>query len=187
MFLQIQIFRETHAPTTKTKKLNSYHDAQSLTSESQYSRCRILNQSMNKAGKSNKRQKEVRMIYNQHQQEILIQDFIDALLVERNLSPKTLYAYKNDLLNLSNWLNMRRYMEINARSIYEYFFYLQNEIELSPRSIRRKYVSIQQYCQYIKNVLNTNETFFSFTARKFQLPQALPKTLSKEENRLSEP
>lgn len=121
------------------------------------------------------------MIYNQHQQEILIQDFIDALLVERNLSPKTLYAYKNDLLNLSNWLNMRRYMEINARSIYEYFFYLQNEIELSPRSIRRKYVTIQQYCQYIKNVLNTNETFFSFTARKFQLPQALPKTLSKEE------
>lgn len=121
------------------------------------------------------------MKYNQHQQETLIDNFIDSLLVERNLSPKTLYAYKNDLTNLSNWLSMRQYTEINARSIYEYFFYLQNEIELSARSIRRKYVSIQQYCQYIKNVLNTNETFFSFTARRFQLPKTLPKTLSKEE------
>lgn len=47
---------------------------------------------------------------------------------------------------------------------------MQNEIELVPRSIRRKYVSIQQYCDYLRMVLNLNEIFFRFTARKIQLP-----------------
>lgn len=60
-------------------------------------------------------------------------------------------------------------------------FYMQNEIELAPRSIRRKYVSIQQYCDYLRMVLNLNEIFFRFTARKFQLPRTLPRTLSREE------
>ncbi len=58
---------------------------------------------------------------------------------------------------------------------------MQNEIELVPRSIRRKYVSIQQYCDYLRMVLNLTEIFFRFTARKFQLPRTLPRTLSREE------
>ena len=110
------------------------------------------------------------MEYNKEQQEVLIQDFIDMLFVQRNLSSNTLYAYKNDLQNFSRWLERRHYGDINDRSIYEYFFYMQNEIELAPRSIRRKYVSIQQYCDYLRMVLNLNEIFFRFTARKFQLP-----------------
>ena len=103
------------------------------------------------------------------------------LFVQRNLSSNTLYAYKNDLQNFSRWLERRHYGDINDRSIYEYFFYMQNEIELAPRSIRRKYVSIQQYCDYLRMVLNLNEIFFRFTARKFQLPRTLPRTLSREE------
>lgn len=121
------------------------------------------------------------MEYNKEQQEVLIKDFIDMLFVQRNLSSNTLYAYKNDLQNFSRWLERRHYGDINDRSIYEYFFYMQNEIELAPRSIRRKYVSIQQYCDYLRMVLNLNEIFFRFTARKFQLPRTLPRTLSREE------
>lgn len=33
------------------------------------------------------------MEYNKEQQEVLIQDFIDMLFVQRNLSSNTLYAY----------------------------------------------------------------------------------------------
>lgn len=121
------------------------------------------------------------MEYNKEQQEVLIQYFIDMLFVQRNLSSNILYAYKNDLQNFSRWLERRHYGDINDRSIYEYFFYMQNEIELAPRSIRRKYVSIQQYCDYLRMVLNLNEIFFRFTARKFQLPRTLPRTLSREE------
>lgn len=39
------------------------------------------------------------MEYNKEQQEVLIQDFIDKLFVQRNLSSNTLYSYKNDLQN----------------------------------------------------------------------------------------
>lgn len=62
------------------------------------------------------------MEYNKEQQEVLIQDFIDMLFVQRNLSSNTLYAYKNDLQNFSRWLERRYYGDINDRSIYEYFF-----------------------------------------------------------------
>lgn len=41
------------------------------------------------------------MEYNKEQQEVLIQDFIDMLFVQRNLSSNTLYSYKNDLQNFS--------------------------------------------------------------------------------------
>ena len=34
------------------------------------------------------------MEYNKEQQEVLIQDLIDMLFVQRNLSSNTLYAYK---------------------------------------------------------------------------------------------
>ena len=61
------------------------------------------------------------MEYNKEQQEVLIQDFIDMLFVQRNLSSNTLYAYKNDLQNFSRWLERRHYGDINDRSIYEYF------------------------------------------------------------------
>lgn len=62
------------------------------------------------------------MEYNKEQQEVLIQDFIDMLFVQRNLSSNTLYAYKNDLQNFSRWLERQHYGDINDRSIYEYFF-----------------------------------------------------------------
>ena len=69
-----------------------------------------------------RRKMEGPMEYNKEQQEVLIQDFIDMLFVQRNLSSNTLYAYKNDLQNFSRWLERRHYGDINDRSIYEYFF-----------------------------------------------------------------
>ena len=62
------------------------------------------------------------MEYNKEQQEVLIQDFIEMLFVQRNLSSNTLYSYKNDLQNFSRWLERWHYGDINDRSIYEYFF-----------------------------------------------------------------
>ena len=49
------------------------------------------------------------MRYQKEQQELLINEFINTLLIQRNLSPNTLYAYKNDLLGMSNWFRIRKY------------------------------------------------------------------------------
>lgn len=121
------------------------------------------------------------MKYNQDQQIVLMNEFIDSLSIERNLSSNTLYAYKNDIYNMIKWLKMRHYTSVDEKSVQDYFFYLQNEIELSARTIRRKYVAIQQYFHYVNTVLNSNEVFFRFSTRRFQLPKTLPKTLSTDE------
>lgn len=121
------------------------------------------------------------MKYNNRQQMLLAQEFVDVLSIERNLGEKTLYAYKNDVDNMIRWIDLRHYDDLNDETVMMYFLYLQNEIELSCRSIRRKYVSIRQYCDFLNKTLEMNEVFFKFSSRKFQIPRNLPKTLSKAE------
>lgn len=121
------------------------------------------------------------MKYDYNKQMDFLNDFVNRLSIERNLSKSTLNAYKGDITRFINWLAMRKYKEISSSSIYEYFLYLQNKMELSPKSIRRKYVSINQYCNFLRTETNTNENFFHFSSRKYQIPHTLPKTLSLEE------
>lgn len=80
------------------------------------------------------------MNYNYEEQKIYLTDFLNSLSLERNLSGKTIYAYKSDLSCMFSWLNENKYKLINPQSISDYFLYLQNNKKLSPRSIRRKYV-----------------------------------------------
>lgn len=121
------------------------------------------------------------MKYDYNKQMDFLNDFVNRLSIERNLSKSTLNAYKGDITRFINWLAMRKYEEISSSSIYEYFLYLQNEMKLSPKSIRRKYVSINQYCNFLRTETNANENFFHFSSRKYQIPHSLPKTLSLEE------
>ena len=121
------------------------------------------------------------MKYIYEQQKTYLIDFINSLSLERNLSEKTLYAYKSDLVCLLTWLNENRYDLLNTQSISDYFLYLQKDKKLSPRSIRRKYVSIKQFFYYINTEKGINEIFMKFSSRKFQLPKSLPRTLSKAE------
>ncbi len=121
------------------------------------------------------------MKYNEKWLSDLEDEFIEMLLIERNLGAKTLYAYRNDIENLIRWGSVRMCSEFDSRMIFKYFLYLQNEVELSPRSIRRKYVSIRQYCDFLNRVVKPHEEFFKFSSRKFQVPKALPKTLSNNE------
>lgn len=121
------------------------------------------------------------MNYKFIQQRAYLDEFINTLTVERNLAKKTLKAYKSDIQCMLNFLNLRKYKFFDEKSIFDYFFYVQNELELSSKSLRRKYVSIKQYCQFLNLHYGINELFFKFSSRKFQLPRNLPKTLSKEE------
>ena len=65
------------------------------------------------------------MKYIYEQQKTYLTDFINSLSLERNLSEKTLYAYKSDLVCLLTWLNENRYDLLNTQSISDYFLYLQ--------------------------------------------------------------
>lgn len=121
------------------------------------------------------------MNYVYEQQKEYLTDFLNTLSLERNLSSNTLYAYKSDITGMLSWFFANKYIVVNAQSTSDYFLYLQSDKKLSPRSIRRKYVSIKQYFHYINIEKGISEIFLKFSSRKFQLPKSLPRTLSKEE------
>lgn len=118
------------------------------------------------------------MNYNFDEQISNLNDFIDRLSVERNLSKNTLHAYKCDINGLLYWCNMRKILLLDDKAVFAYFQYLQDEIELKARSIRRKYVALKQFFLFIVEEKEINEKFFRFSSRKFQIPHNLPKTLS---------
>lgn len=115
------------------------------------------------------------------QQSAYLDEFISRLAVERNLSDRTLYAYRNDISGLFRWAESSSETDLDERSIFSYFLYLQNERHLLAKSIRRKYVSLQQYCRFLNYEGKTTEVFFRFSTRRFRIPRRLPKTLTKEE------
>ena len=107
--------------------------------------------------------------------------FLEHIFTERNLSSKTIKAYQYDIHAFLNWCQDHHISSLSSSSILFYFNYLQNDAALNARSIRRKYVSLKQYFNYLNTVHHISETFFSFTSRKFQIPRKLPKTLNREE------
>lgn len=118
------------------------------------------------------------MRYIFKEQQNYLTDFIASLSIERNLSKNTLCAYRCDVMGLLNWCNMRKVEVLDDKAVFAYFQYLQDEIELKAKSIRRKYVALKQYFQFINLEKGVTEIFFRFSSRKFQIPHNLPKTLS---------
>lgn len=108
-----------------------------------------------------------------------LREFIEGLSVERNLSYRTLYAYRNDIEGMLRWYQKWGIGNFDSRTILAYFSYLQRERRLLAKSIRRKYVSVQQYCRFLNLEGKAKEVFLRFSSRKFQTPHILPRTLSR--------
>lgn len=109
----------------------------------------------------------------------LINEFLSSLFLERNLSSKTLLAYRYDLLQLRSWLQKTDAQQLNAETLTCYLKQLQDS--LKPQSIYRKYISIRQFCTYLFQKGHTSKNFFRFSTRHFKLPKSLPRLLSKSE------
>lgn len=110
-----------------------------------------------------------------------LKEFVRILVLERNLSENTIKAYYGDIFGMVKWMEEGKWEILDSSALTGYFFYLQGERRIAARSIRRKYVSIQQYCTFLNRKYGTGERFFNFSARRFQMPRTLPRTLSREE------
>lgn len=119
--------------------------------------------------------------YKQHS--LYIHQFLSMLKIERNLSPKTIHAYSYDLHQFITWHKNNKIQSLNQLSIMEYFDYLQTVRQLAPKTILRKYASIKQFLSFLVEEGYTNERFFRFNSRRFQVPHTLPKTLNLSEIR----
>lgn len=110
-----------------------------------------------------------------------VQDFKKQLRTERNLSEHTLRAYESDLHCMLRWMETYKVCLLDDKVTMAYFNYLQNEEHLSARSIRRKYVALRQFFEFLGEHYNIHEKFMRFSSRKFQIPKTLPKTLERSE------
>ena len=121
------------------------------------------------------------MQYDYEEQKSMMEEFERALGAERNLSGNTLQAYRCDLNGLNKWLRRCGCGRLDENSISGYFVYLQEERGLAARTIRRKYVSIQQYCRFLNRRHYADELFPQFSSRRFQVPKRLPRVLPQSE------
>lgn len=86
-------------------------------------------------------------------------DFISHCRFEKNLSPKTIKAYKNDLNQLSVFLLSKKYpMEISKIGKIQLREYLEFMSPLKPKSIKRKIATIKAMFNYLEyeDTIETN-------------------------------
>ena len=112
----------------------------------------------------------------------LVQDFINYLKIERNLSVNTIDAYRNDLNRYSQFLlenNIKRPDQINIRIIQEFINILSN-VGLAPSSLSRNFSSIRSFHRFMvgENLTNSDPTELLQSPR---IPARLPKILDLHE------
>lgn len=103
-------------------------------------------------------------------------NFINYLHVTKNLSVKTLCAYKSDLTQF-----FRYEEDIIHPDICAFIAYLATELKLKDSSIRRKIITLKCFYDYLLNENMISISPFAKLKFKFKQEQKLPKTLSVNE------
>ena len=111
--------------------------------------------------------------------EILIDNFIDELWLEKGLSKNTLTAYRNDIQTFSNWYKGNSLLEVERVDLLDY---LADRLKqgFSSRSTARSLSSLRAFYSHLTVRYNLKEDPTS-RVESPKLGRSLPKTLSEEE------
>jgi integrase/recombinase XerD len=119
------------------------------------------------------------MSYNLSNSEILIDNFIDVLWLEKGLSKNTLSAYRHDISSFSDWYKGVSLLEVQRVDLLDY---LSQRLKdgYSSRSTARSLSSLRAFYSHItvKHNLKENPTSRVDSPK---LGRSLPKTLSEDE------
>ena len=109
----------------------------------------------------------------------LIDGFIDNIWLEKGLSKNTLSAYRQDLINFSNWLKKKNLIEVKKTELLDYLSY-RLEQGYSSRSTARSLSSLRAFYSYLlKNSYINDDPTAKIDSPK--LGHSLPKVISEEE------
>jgi len=78
----------------------------------------------------------------------LLEGFLDAAWMERNLSPNTLGAYRSDLLILAHWLARRDRSPLEADAADLGAFLAERRTQVKPRSLARLLSALRHFYRY---------------------------------------
>ena len=108
--------------------------------------------------------------------------FLDTMQSTKNLSAKTIAAYRSDLRDFIDFFNQETY---NETSLLRYVQHLMNERKLKDSSIQRKLVVLKMFFEYLFKQGYIEQNYFLLHSFRFKKEKRLPKTLAvKDVNRL---
>ena len=104
-----------------------------------------------------------------------IADYLSYCESNKRLNPKTIKAYRIDLLQFNNQFNDTAEIDILANDLENYIATIHNQFK--PKTAKRKIASIKAFFHYLeyKTIITINP--FSKINIKFQEPTVLPKTI----------
>ena len=108
----------------------------------------------------------------------LVEQFLDALWLERGLAEQTLAAYRSDLKKLESWLDERGYslLTLQAAVLHDYLAW-RLDLGFKATSTARLLSALRRFYQYlIREQLREDDPTALLLGPK--LPQRLPKDLS---------
>jgi len=108
--------------------------------------------------------------------EILIEEFITSLTLDRSLSKNTVEAYLSDIQKLSSFSGNKSFENISRKDIHNFILYI-SDLGLNPRSIARIISGLKTFYKH----LVTTETIEHSPLQGVltpRLPKKLPEVLS---------
>ena len=108
--------------------------------------------------------------------------FLDTIQSTKNLSTKTIAAYRSDLKDFIDFFDQEAY---NETSLLRYVQHLMNERNLKDSSIQRKLIVIKMFFEHLFKQGCIEQNYFLLHSFRFKKEKQLPKTLVvKDVNRM---
>ena len=108
-----------------------------------------------------------------------LKKFLEYLKFQKNYSPNTIKAYREDIVQFLNFIQKNKISGINHRTLRNFLSFLKDN-DYSPKSVSRKIASLKSFFKFLtqKNLIKSNPAIL---LRSPKLPQKLPDFLTFEE------
>ncbi|MFF2907289.1 MULTISPECIES: tyrosine-type recombinase/integrase [Bacillales] len=110
-----------------------------------------------------------------------LEKYISFLIIEKNLSSKSIKAYTSDLNMLHFWLIENAVEGITSESLHLYFHSFNSSGTLKDSTIKRKYISIKAFFIFLVQKEWLDQSPLQNFGKKFKMAKRIPKTLAVEE------
>lgn len=110
-----------------------------------------------------------------------LEKYVSFLIIEKNLSPKSIKAYMSDLNMLHNWLAENEVDAITSDILHHYFHSFNSAGMLKDSTIKRKYISIKSFFLFLVHKNWIEQSPLHNFGKKFKTAKRIPKTLAVEE------
>lgn len=110
-----------------------------------------------------------------------LEKYVSFLIIEKNLSPKSIKAYISDLNMLHNWLLEQEVDTITSDILHHYFHSFNSAGMLKDSTIKRKYISIKAFFLFLVHKNWIEQSPLHNFGQKFKTAKRIPKTLAVDE------